>query len=73
MRLYEDMGDVVDRVQKKLMRASRGDNPWRVFHDMDRDGNGVLDRREFGKGYPNLELNFQRMSSSSHAIFRLQW
>jgi Ca2+-binding EF-hand superfamily protein len=54
MRMYSDMGDVVDRVQKKLMRASRGDNPWRIFHDMDRDGNGVLDRREFGKGLSKL-------------------
>eukprot|EP00946_MAST-07B_sp_MAST-7B-sp1_P000763 g763.t1 len=60
MRLYEDMGDVVDRVQKKLMRASRGDNPWRVFHDMDRDGNGVLDRREFGKGLSDLGIDLSR-------------
>jgi Ca2+-binding EF-hand superfamily protein len=37
MRLHEDIRDVVDRVQKKLMRASRRDgNPWRIFHEMDR-------------------------------------
>ena len=57
MRLYGDMGDVVDRVQKKLMRESRGENPWRIFHDMDRDGNGVLDRREFGKGLRELGID----------------
>lgn len=57
MRLHSDISDVINRIKKKLMRASRGENPWRIFHEMDRDGNGVLDKLEFGKGLKDLGVN----------------
>jgi Ca2+-binding EF-hand superfamily protein len=62
MRMHQDVSGVVDRIQKKLVRATRGDrkNPWSIFQDMDSDGNGVLDQREFGRGLQDLGVDLSR-------------
>ena len=38
MRLHTDMSDVIDRFKRKFQDRTQGENPWSIFHDMDRDG-----------------------------------
>ena len=35
------------KVKKHIQRHARGEAVWDIFQDIDRDGNGVLDKKEF--------------------------
>ena len=54
---YNKVENLPQKVKKRIQRHARGEELWNIFQDMDRDGNGVLDKKEFRKGLDSMGLD----------------
>ena len=51
---FENADGTLERMKKKIKDMGEA---WRVFEDMDKDGNGILDKKEFEQGLRELDSN----------------
>ena len=68
--LNEEIENLPRKVKKRIQRHARGEELWNIFQDMDRDGNGVLDKKEFRKGLDSMGLDLS--STENNDLMELQ-
>ena len=53
---YNKVENLPQKVKKHIQRHARGEALWDIFQDIDRDGNGVLDKKEFRRALDKMGL-----------------
>ena len=53
---YNKVENLPQKVKKHIQRHARGEAVWDIFQDIDRDGNGVLDKKEFRRALDKMGL-----------------
>eukprot|EP00943_MAST-04B_sp_MAST-4B-sp1_P004860 g4860.t1 len=64
VKKYNKVENLPQKVKKRIQRHARGEELWDIFQDMDRDGNGVLDKKEFRKGLDDMGLDLSSSETS---------